>query len=485
MKRSFVSFLRSFSAASSRRFPREADRFLAAFRDSAALNEEAYRNLFLYFLEGFEAYRHPDGAAADYPGLRSNHGVDIDAMEGFTRMLPLVGAWISSDRPTTPQLAGGKTVDLLEWVRRGVLAGTDSTRSSYWGDIQDFDQRICEAADIALGLWLTRGQVWAHLTPAEKGQVTRWLSGAIDKRVVDNNWHLFITSIGVVLTDLGASVERSVLQSHYDRMKSFYRGHGWFSDGPGKKFDYYNAWGVHYLLFWIEQIDPDWDAQFIRAARREFVTTYKYLIARDGLPIMGRSICYRMAAPAPLIFAHSGDPDCVSAAEARRGLDLVWRYFIRHGAAIDGAVTQGYCAADPRVLDNYSGPASCLWALRSLVVAFHLRSESQFWITLPGQLPIDQEDYEIEIDPPGWRVRGNHETGSVEIINSDSLPPEATRLADYSLLRRLKTFLRSVPHRPDNETAKYKRRVYSSAEPFCGCRLRRVRRDAPATARDR
>jgi hypothetical protein len=28
----------------------------------------------------------------------------------------------------------------------------------------------------------------------------------------------------------------------------------------------------------------------------------------------------------------------------------------------------------------------------------------------------------------------------------------------------------STPHRPDNEAAKYKRRVYSSARPFCGCR---------------
>jgi hypothetical protein len=455
-----------------RRFPREPHRLLIPFRDGSLLTEAEYRNLFLYFLEGFETYRRPEGAAADYPGLRSDRGPDVDAMEGFTRMLPLMAAWIGSDRPATVRLTSGKSVDLLEWVRRGLLAGTDPRRSSHWGDIQDFDQRICEAADIALGLWLTREQLWAHLSQKEKEQIARWLSGAIDKQVADNNWHLFITAIGLALTDLGVRADRSVLQSHYERMKSFYQGDGWFSDGPGRKFDYYNAWGVHYSLFWIEQIDSDWDSQFIRAARKEFVSTYKYLIARDGLPIMGRSICYRMAAPAPLIFGHASDPDRVSAGEARRALDVVWRYFIQHGAVIDGTVTQGYCAADPRVLDNYSGPASCLWALRSLVVAFHLHSDSPFWTTLPGQLPIDHEDYRVGIDALGWNIQGNRATGSVEIINGDSLPPEQTRLVNYSLLSRLKTFVRSTPHRPDNEAAKYKRRVYSSAQPFCGCRQR-------------
>lgn len=452
------------------RFPRETDRLLVPFRDGSLLTEEHYRNLFLYFLEGFETYRRREGAAADYPGLRSNRGVDSDAMEGFTRMLPLVAAWICSERPATVCLTSGKSTALPEWVRLGVLAGTDRARPAYWGDIQDFDQRICEAADVALGLWLTRQQVWARLSQTERERLAQWLSSAIDKEVVDNNWHLFITVIGLVLIALGVRVDRSVVQRHYDRMRSFYRGDGWFSDGPGRKFDYYNAWGVHYLLFWIDQIDPSWDAEFIRTTRREFVSRYRYLIARDGLPIMGRSICYRMAAPAPLIFGHSTDPDRVSAGEARRALDVVWRYFIQHGAVTDGTVTQGYCAGDPRVLDNYSGPASCLWALRSLIVAFYLRSDSPFWTTPAGQLPIDREDYRVVIEALGWSIHGNRETGSVEIITADSLPPEQTRLVNYSLLSRLKTFVRSTPHRPENEAAKYRRRVYSSARPFCGCR---------------
>jgi hypothetical protein len=122
------------------------------------------------------------------------------------------------------------------------------------------------------------------------------------------------------------------------------------------------------------------------------------------------------------------------------------------------------------VLDNYSGPASCLWSLRSLIVAFHLRSDSPFWTTPVGQLPIDRDDYRVEIPAAGWTIEGNHQTGSVEIRNTDSLPSKRTQLASYGLMSRVKALLHATPHRPDNEEAKYRRAVYSSARPFCGCR---------------
>src|SRR5207248_770688 len=83
-----------------------------------------------------------------------------------------------------------------------------------------------------------------------------------------------------------------------------------------------------------------------------------------------RSACYRMAAPVPLLLeqfdAVHGQPG-----EARRALDATWEYFLQHNGAKDGNITQGYCGSDARVLDNYSGPASCLWGMRSLIAAIY------------------------------------------------------------------------------------------------------------------
>src|SRR5262249_829626 len=153
------------------------------------------------------------------------------------------------------------------------------------------------------------------------------------------------------LDKLAGTNHSSEARRHYARVRSFYRGDGWFSDGPGDVFDYYNAWGIHYQLFWLEQIDPSWDKPFIAEASREFLETYRYLLSPAGFPIMGRSVCYRMAAPVPLVLAQI-EQDHIEAGEARRAMDATWQYFLRHNGAHDGNITQGYCGSDARVLDN-------------------------------------------------------------------------------------------------------------------------------------
>lgn len=205
------------------------------------------------------------------------------------------------------------------------------------------------------------------------------------------------------------------MKQHYERFREFYRGDGWFSDGPGEVFDFYNAWAIHYLLHWYHEVDPTWDTEFIISAQREFLTTYKYLLGPCGVPILGRSICYRMALPAPLILGHVMHADQVTAGEAKHALDAIWRYFIRHGALARGNVTQGYWGADARILDNYSGPASCLWALRSLIAAFYYPEASALWGAQGDALPIEKGDYSIAIKAAGWRVHGTRSSSVIEV----------------------------------------------------------------------
>jgi hypothetical protein len=447
-----------------------SDAWLQPFRDPAQPAVDAYGDLFRYFVAGFTRRRSPHGAFADYVGWRSLNGRHCDRMEGFTRILPLIAAWLHGGRPARLRLACGTEVDLAELMREGMLAGTDPASSEYWGDIEDRDQRLVEAADVALGLWLARGPLWDMLSDVERVRIATWLRGANGRQTADNNWHLFVVLVDAVLEDLGAGADRAELTRRYNRFKVFYRGNGWFSDGPAEKFDYYAAWGIHYPLFWLAQIDPAWDADFLRAARREFLATYKCLFGPNGFPIMGRSVCYRIAAPAPLVLGQSTDPDCVTPGEARRALDLTWRYCIAHGAVRDGTVTQGYGAADPRVLDNYSGPASCLWSLRSLVAAFFLDDDTPFWRSAGEPLPVERGDFAVRIPATGWTVHGVQRTGEIRIETGSGATSEAPVLRSYPFHRRILDRLLRRAGRPDNLEAKYGRGVYSNLQPFCGLR---------------
>ncbi len=80
--------------------------------------------------------------------------------------------------------------------------------------------------------------------------------------------------------------------------------------------------GIHYQFYWINQIDPQWDQEFITTARGQYVASYQYLIGVNGFPIWGRSVCYRMAAAAPLVYGSGeGDGD-LSPSVGRRALDV-------------------------------------------------------------------------------------------------------------------------------------------------------------------
>jgi hypothetical protein len=456
------------------KFPAGAESLVDGFRRSAEPGAAAYDDLFRYFVLGWETYRLPNGTGASYPGLGSSHGAAADQIEAFARIAPLVAAWISSGRPSRVELYDGLGMDLTALLRRGLLAGTDPHSPGYWGGIADYDQRIVEAADIALVLWLSRNTVWRSLTVSERAQVGRWLSQVNGKRVRDNNWHLFVTFTNVVLGALDQPADLERARQHYARLKSFYRGDGWFSDGPSWTFDYYNAWGIHYLLFWLTQVDPGWDPQFIKHAFGLFLGNYRYLFGPAGFPIRGRSVCYRMAAPAPLVAGQLLYPNLIPPDEARRALDDTWSYFIARHAVRDGTVTQGYCGADSRVLDNYSGPASCLWSLRSLIVAFAQGPSTAFWTAEGGQSPIDTADVEVDIPAIGWKIVGQRGSGFVSIVNADALGSADTTLRSAGIAHQAAERVLRRRFRPENTGAKYDRPLYRGDRPFSGCNQAQV-----------
>jgi hypothetical protein len=452
-----------------RRFPPNAEIELDGFRSDRQPDVSKYDDLFHYFLEGFETYRSKRGALAYYQGLLSRHGVRADALEGFSRSAPMWGAWVKSGRPRSIRLLNGNIVDLVDEFRQGLLAGTDSGGDEYWGNVSDLDQRIVEASDIALSLWLLRDSVWDTLSTSQKSQVASWLKQSEVHKVSDNNWHLFPVFIGAVLTSLNVPNDSNSMRQNYARFKEFYRGDGWFSDGPQDTYDYYNAWSIHYQLYWLQQVSPQWDRDFILTSRRQFLAAYPYLMGPLGFPILGRSVCYRMAAPVPLVFGQQINPSEVSPPEARRALDTTWSYYIRKGALKDGNVSQGYCGSDPRIVDNYSGPASCLWALRSLIVAYYMPPDSPFWTASTGHLPVEQGSYEIQIPAIRWTITGDNASGTILVKKPGEAVGPEIRMSEYGVVRQLASAFLWRPFRPDNTRAKYDLELYSSAEPFCGC----------------
>jgi hypothetical protein len=327
-----------------------------------------------------------------------------------------------------------------------------------------------ESSDVALGLWLTRKQLWEKLDAGEKKQVVKWLTRALEVDTWPSNWLLFPITVHSVLKALGEDTccHDQVVAGLYKQFKTLYKGGGWFDDPPNG-FDYYNAWAIHYSLFWLDQIDPKFDPEFIRQSHREFVGFYKHLMSPRGVPMMGRSVCYRLASPTPLLTAQVLAKDQVSAGVAMRALDSVWGYFIGQGALKDGTVAQGYCGQDLSVLDGYSGPASCLWSARSLLVAIYLDSSLKLFDVAREPLPVQQADYTVENSQLKWAVSGKKSNGEVVLTLTENSADFAGPYKRYGVKNQLLEALTQNPRRPNNHDVMYGRRNFSSHQPIMGC----------------
>ena len=437
------------------------------FLQSDASDLERYELLFRYFAAG--AWRHADehGSRLYYRGYAHRLGRRISGLEGFARTAPLLAAWLHSGRDRVVTLADRSKIDLSDFLRRAFLAGTDENGPGFWGTITDGDQRIIEAADIARAIWLSRATIWNELSAREQEQVGQWLAKATGVRVSSrNNWLLCPVVTGAILEALG--VPARFRTDYYEEFKhGCARESGWFSDGPTGPIDFYNSWGISYELFWLRLVRPRFDSQFIDYSLSQAAELTARLISPDGVPILGRSLCYRTAISCPLIAAALLPVVGFDPGEARRGMDLVWRYFIRHRALRDGGLTLGYLDNDPRLVDAYSGAGSCHWGLRSLTLAMAASPSDRFWTAPPRPLPIERETYHIELPTLGWSVTGDRATRDITIQvhgNSGSAPV----LDPMSMRRRMKQLLLGRPSRPANSHVKYDLAHYSARSPLGG-----------------
>jgi len=431
--------------------------------------EARFVALFEYFANGFVRHAAPGYSRVQYGGLGSRNGYAMDGLEGFARTAPLLAAWIYSGRDATVgDPGGGRPSERVAMLRAGILGGVDPHSSEYWGGIRDQDQGIVEAADVARVLWLTRASIWDKLDSGQKRMICTWLLAGAGAQTPRSNWMLFPVVISVVLASLSPeNASQEVLQrAHrvFADYKQYYLDHGWFYDRP-HGVDFYNAWGITYDLFWIHTVDPAFEPDFIGAALEKSADLTQHLVSPRGIPIMGRSICYRTAVPVPLVAATFLDSSRFPTGRAVRALDVVWRYFVANDSLRDGALTQGYFRADPRLLERYSGTGSCHWGLRSLVLAFMHPAGDRFWRASQEPLPVEEADYRLDLSKLGWIVEGHRASGEI-IITIPRNPADVNTIDEYSwTMRAQETFLRA-PLRPGNSEIKYESRHYSSAAPF-------------------
>ncbi|HEX5807642.1 MAG TPA: DUF2264 domain-containing protein [Anaerolineales bacterium] len=361
-----------------------------------------------------------------YPDDRRGLPDSVDAIESFARIASAWGAWLRNPANPATLKFHNHEVNIEDILRQALTDGTDrSNPYTYWGDIGHMDQRIVESADIAVALWMSRERVFNKMSEAEQEQVIAWLTQVDGKGTYTDNWILFTAMAQAVRHQLGFPSPLDDLDNRLRQIDEFYRGDGWYVDGPENEFELYNAWmfGWHYLLWaWIDgERRPD-QRQRVLQRGRSFLDGFLYFFGANGsYPAWGRSSVYRFAALAPFGVGHllkiaPEDPGLL-----RRVSSGCIRYFYDRGLfdPEDHYVRQGFHGDFPAAGEAYISPGSPYWCCHGLFpLAFD--QDDPFWTATEGPLPVERENFERVLPSPGLLLSGRRDTGQVILLNSRS-----------------------------------------------------------------
>jgi hypothetical protein len=377
---------------------------------------------------GYSKIAEQSGSAARVLYLDDRRGLpdSVDAIESFARIASAWGAWLrNSSNPAILKFQDHE-VNVETLLHDALLDGTNvSNPYTYWGAINHLDQRIVESADIAVAIWMSRERVFNKMTTDEQAQIIAWLAQVDDKGTYIDNWILFTAMAQAVRHHLGFPSPIDDLDNRLMQIGEFYRGDGWYVDGPTDEFELYNAWmfGWHYLLWtWIDGDRRPDHRQLVLDRGRSFIDGFQHFFGANGsYPAWGRSIVYRFGVLAPFAVGHflkiaPEDPGLL-----RRLSSGCIRYFYDRGLfdSDHHFVRQGYHGDFPPAGEAYISPGSPYWCCHGLF-ALTFDHDDPFWTAAESPLPVEREDFELVLPSPGFILSGRRDTGQVLLLNSRS-----------------------------------------------------------------
>ncbi|MFD7717296.1 DUF2264 domain-containing protein [Streptomyces sp. NPDC059814] len=282
-----------------------------------------------------------------------------------------------------PLAAGGGHFAHWEYWVRGLAAGTDPGHPEYWGPPGPHNQRIVEMAAIGFALALAPDRLWEPLTEPERARVAHWLTTGMSCPVTDNNWLFFPVLIGLGLDRVGVPHDRERVTACLDRLETFARGDGWYSDGPTERRDYYVPWAMHFYGLLYAALaghrDPERAVRFrMRAAL--FAQDFQHWFADDGAAVpYGRSLTYRFAQAAFWSALPYAGVEALPWGVVKGHLMRHLRWWQRRpDAAPGGLLSIGYAYPQPALAEQYNAPGSPYWAMKTFL-PLALPAGHRFW----------------------------------------------------------------------------------------------------------
>ena len=315
----------------------------------------------------------------------------VTYLEAVGRTVAGVAPWLALPDDETKEGALRKQLrtDLL----RGLPRCVDPQSPDYL-NFRTEGQPLVDAAFLAHGFLRAPKALWQPLDDLTKKRFVEEFQSLRDRKPAYSNWLLFSGIVECFLGSIGEKYDPFRIDMALRKMKEWYVGDGWYSDGIKFSMDYYNSFVIHPMLVDMLKVcvekklatQQDYDEAVKRMTR--YAEFLERVISPEGtFPIYGRSMTYRVGAFQALAQMALMEqlPEHITPAQVRCGLTKILHNLFDKDQNFDknGWLVLGFNGSQPMIADQYTSTGS-LYLTTLGFLPLGLPANNTFWTSSPA-----------------------------------------------------------------------------------------------------
>lgn len=305
-------------------------------------------------------------------------------LEALGRTLCGIAPWFETAEGANDRLCG--------LAREAIDAATDPASPDYC-NFERGGQPLVDAAFLAHAIVRAPEQLWRKLPARVQDNVAAALIKTRQIPPAWNNWLLFAAMVEAGLYVAGRAWTRRPVQTAVELHMTWYKGDGWYGDGPDLHWDYYNSFVIQPMLLDVLRVmgreQAGWQNLYpkVLARARRYAAIQERLISPEGtFPAIGRSLAYRIGAFQALgqIALMRQLPDELKPAQVRSALTAVMQRQMTAPGTFDanGWLRIGFAGDQPSIGERYISTGSCYLCCAGFL-PLGLPATDEFWSAPP------------------------------------------------------------------------------------------------------
>ena len=313
---------------------------------------------------------------------------EVSYLEAVGRTICGIAPWLELGPDDTEE--GRLRAQYINMVVKGLKNGVNPQSPDHLMFDRRHSQPLVDAAFLAEGILRAPTQIWGRLDQQTRDWLVSEWKTSRGIKPYECNWLLFASIVECALLEFTGECDMQRLMYGVNRFRNeWYKGDGWYGDGPDFHLDYYNSLVIHPMFTETLQVlkkhgldGADFlPTQTERHAR--LAAQLERMISPEGTyPVTGRSIVYRFGsfhALADAALLHIL-PASVSPAQVRCGLTAVIRHQLSQPRTFDpdGWLRIGYTGSQIRMSEDYINTGS-LYLCTAALLPLGLPADDTFW----------------------------------------------------------------------------------------------------------